>query len=115
LVEKTHDVAEKIRAITEIADAWGELNETKRFSGLIAHGFSLGLDLYDDEEESLREGSTLISPSATLLLVLARTEAAVNPYEAAKRSESVSDSALRAYLLVHVGSQILVEQKAPGK
>jgi hypothetical protein len=110
LLDKIQDARATAQSIGQTAEAWAQLKEVKRVSALVRRGFSVALDLYEGEKEKHREGSPLMSESAALLADLAHIEAAVDPREAAKRAESVADAALRAYLLLRVGQEILSQE-----
>ena len=110
LVEKIGDNRAKVEALAELADVWGDLKDTRRGSSLLASGFSVANGLFKEEERSGDESPLLLS-SVSLLVRLARIQTKLDPDQAFKLAESISEPRAGTYIQLNVAKEVLLRRK----
>jgi hypothetical protein len=100
---------ERVDVLVRVAEVWHDLGETDRASDAIDAGFREALERYKLEKREMQEtGGLALQGSASFMCnQLVEVETRIHPQAAMKRAESVSDDALRAYVLIAIARELL--------
>jgi tetratricopeptide (TPR) repeat protein len=100
---------ERVDVLVRVAEVWQELGETTEASDAIDAGFREALERHEEEKREMPEMpvEALQGTASFMCDQLVEVETRIDAQAAMKRAESVSDDALRAYLLIAVSRELL--------
>lgn len=97
----------KVEAFARIAEAWGKLGNSGQASVLLGAAFEMAMEFLEKQAATRSAAPSGLDSSVGWLNRLAQVETDLNPMEAVRRAESISDPRLRAYVLLGVAREVL--------